>query len=62
MIKDFIITKQPLNSQLILGTVEFGDRQFEGKIIELNEKYHFLQEEDFEEVSNEINELLSYIS
>lgn len=61
MIKDFIITKQPLNSQLILGTVEFGDRQFEGKIIELNEKYHFLQEEDFEEVSNEINELLSYI-
>lgn len=62
MIKDFIITKQPLNSQLILGTVEFGDRQFEGEIIELNEKYHFLQEEDFEEVSHEINELLSFIS
>lgn len=61
MIKDFIISKQPLNSQLILGTVEFGDRIFDGKIIELDEKYHFLQESDFEEVSNEMNGLLSSI-
>lgn len=62
MIKDFIVEKQPLNSQLILGTVEFGDRQFEGKIIELTEKYHFLQKDDFNEVSREINNLLSSIT
>jgi len=62
MIKDFIVDKQPLNSQLILGTVEFGDRQFEGGIIELTEKYHFLQKDDFNEVSQEINNLLSSIT
>ncbi|MNI87681.1 hypothetical protein D3C73_1449000 [compost metagenome] len=62
MIKDFIIKNQPKNSQLILGAVEFGDRQFEGKTIELTEKYHFLQKDDYEEVSEEINRLLSLIS
>ncbi|MFB0845269.1 hypothetical protein [Paenibacillus oleatilyticus] len=62
MIKDFIIEKQPLGSQLILGTVEFGDRQFHGKTIELKEKYHLLQKDDYEEVSHEINTLLGLIS
>lgn len=62
MIKDFILKHQPENSQLILGAVEFGDRQFDGKTIELTEKYHFLQKNDYEEVSTEINRLLNLIS
>ena len=51
----FIIEKKPIGSQLILGTEELGDLEYPGKVIELNNKYHLLQKEYYDEVYNEMS-------
>ncbi|WP_400245577.1 hypothetical protein AB3U99_03740 [Niallia sp. JL1B1071] len=54
-----ILEKQPRNSQIILGVREMDTEvDFEGKIIELKTQYSLLQEDEYESVSMEINQLL----
>ncbi|TQR33953.1 hypothetical protein [Brevibacillus brevis] len=57
-IYDFIVENQPKDSQLIVGLVDFGDRQFDGSIVELTDPYHLLQSSEYESVADEIRELL----
>ncbi|MED1667043.1 hypothetical protein [Brevibacillus laterosporus] len=57
-IYDFIVKNQPKDSQLIVGLVDFGDRQFDGSIEELTDPYHLLQSSEYESVADEIRELL----
>jgi len=46
----FIRDNQPDDSQMILGLEELYNVNFDGKIIELNEKYSLLSEDEFDEV------------
>ncbi|MES1047584.1 hypothetical protein FOA22_24460 [Heyndrickxia oleronia] len=55
---DFIFDEQPEGSQLILGLVELGDYEFDGEVIELDHKYHLLQEDQYEILSTEVRHLL----
>jgi hypothetical protein len=54
-----ILGEQPKNSQIILGVREIDNGvKFDGKVIELKTQYSLLQEEEYESVSMEINQLL----
>ncbi|MFD1174527.1 hypothetical protein [Oceanobacillus picturae] len=55
---NFIFKNQPISSQLILGLVDLGEYDFDGEVIELNHKYHLLQEAKYKEISTEIRFLL----
>lgn len=60
-ILEFIKNNQPRNTQLILGLEELYGMDFDCPVIELNEKYHLLQENMFEEVKDEMNLYLDQI-
>lgn len=56
---NFIKTERPANSQLILGLVDDLDVDFQGDVINLNNKYSLLLKEDFESVYSELESLIS---
>jgi len=49
-IYEFILREQPQNSQMVLGIEEDYNIDFMAKKINLNEKYHLLQDNEFEKV------------
>ncbi|RCR68535.1 AAA family ATPase [Larkinella punicea] len=53
-IMNFISDNQPENSQMILGVAELYNMEFNGKIIELNEKYSLLQKDEYDFVNLEM--------
>lgn len=53
-----IFEEKPKDSQLILGLVELGDYQFEGEIINLDEKHSFLKKSEYDLLSKEVRALL----
>jgi hypothetical protein len=55
----FIVEHKPLDSQLILASEDVTDIQYPGDIIELDNKYKLLQEDQYDEVYEEINPLLT---
>jgi hypothetical protein len=55
---NFIRDKRPASSQLILGLVDQFGVDFDGNVIELHDKHSLLSETDYEELSDELNELL----
>ena len=57
-ILSFVKDNQPKESQLILGLEELYDIDFECKMVELTDKYHLLQESEYEEVSEKISPYL----
>jgi hypothetical protein len=58
---NFIIDKQPKDSQLILGLEEIPDGHLNEHIIELKEERSLLQVDEYEEVLNEIKPYLKEI-
>ncbi|RRB06302.1 AAA family ATPase [Larkinella rosea] len=54
----FISKMQPDNSQMILGVAELYDMDFNGKIIELKEKYSLLQKDEYEDINKEMSPYL----
>jgi hypothetical protein len=58
-IYDFILDNQPKDSQLIMGVVDIGDREINGKTVEVHEPYHLLQKDEYEEVAEEIRQLIN---
>lgn len=57
-IYNFIKDNQPNGSQMILGLEELYNVDFGGKIVELTDKYHLLNRENYEIVFPEINRYL----
>jgi len=53
---DFILNERPEGKQLILGLVDDADIDFEGKLIVFDKKYSVMNEESYNEVTNEIRE------
>jgi hypothetical protein len=57
----FIRDKRPEGSQVVLGLVDDCDVEFEGSIIELNDKYRLLQEKDYPSISADVHDLLEKV-
>ncbi len=57
----FILNSQPENSQLILGTEDLFEIDFDCPIIEFTEKLSMLQEDEYDEVSEQIQPFLEKI-
>ena len=54
----FIRDQKPANTQLILGTEDLCGIQFDGQVIELQEKQSLLQKTDYDEVYAEVIPLM----
>jgi hypothetical protein len=54
----FIRDRRPANSQLILALVDTPGVDFEGQEVVLDKKHSLLQEKDFAEVGNEVQEFI----
>lgn len=55
---NFIRDKRPAESQLVLGLVDQFGVEFDGDVIELQDKHQLLSEENYEELSEELRELM----
>lgn len=58
LIYNFIINRQPQSTQLVLGIEDTCNIDFEGTIIELQEKYSLLQKDEYDDVFTEITPFL----
>jgi hypothetical protein len=55
---NFIRDNRPADSQLILGLVDQFGVEFGGDVIELKNKHQLLSDDDYEELSSELSELV----
>jgi hypothetical protein len=54
----FIVERQPTGTQLILATEKTMDIELGGKLIEIDDKYHLLNVEDYEIAKEEVVRLI----